>query len=329
MRVAYIGNFKPEHSTESHVATAWERQGHEVHRLQEDGDNTWPSLANVDLTVDLVLWTRTGWDWQAALGQSKAEVDAMQLQALARWRAQGIPSVGFHLDRWWGLDREGQVREEPFFRCDLVFTADGGHDREWAEAGVSHRWLPPGVSLAECERAYDPRDRRWPRHDVLWVGSWRSYHPEWVEWRKALVTALQRRYGPRRFGVYPRAGTSVRGKALTQLYGGAKVVVGDSCLAGGATAYWSDRIPESLGRGAFLLHPWVEGLDEHYQDGVHLACYEAGNVDDLLAKVEDYLHEDEGRERIREQGRAHVMAEHTYERRVEQIIETCQAEGLL
>ena len=40
-------------------------------------------------------------------------------------REKGRPIVAFHLDRWWDLNREHQIVDEPYFRCSLVVTADG------------------------------------------------------------------------------------------------------------------------------------------------------------------------------------------------------------
>lgn len=41
MLIGYCGNFKPSHSTETHLARTLEQAGHQVARLQED-----------DLTLD-------------------------------------------------------------------------------------------------------------------------------------------------------------------------------------------------------------------------------------------------------------------------------------
>ena len=309
------------------MAQAAERVGHQVVRLQENKTETWTDFGPYD-GLDFVLWTRTGWDWPHLTGWSWEEATARQRVLLNEMRQRGTPTVGFHLDRWWGLDREGQIDVEPFFRCDLVCTADGGHEAEWEAAGVNHVWLPPGVSLAECERTptVQPDFARTP---VVWVGSWQHYHPEWLPYRRELIRRLRQKYR-RQIGLYPKRGRGIRGQPLTDLYNSAKIVIGDSCLSGGATAYISDRIPETLGRGGFLIHPWVEGvMDELYTDGEHLATYTVGDWGQLFDKIDHYLEHDQERDEIRHAGRDHVMAHHTYERRVEQVIDICKQRGLL
>lgn len=317
MRVAYAGNFEPAHSTENEVAKALEACGHDVIRLQENQAETWAETA---FTVpDLFLWTRTGWDWPRATGWTWEEATERQRKRLDHLRRLGVPTAGIHLDRWWGLDREGQVDVEPFFRVNLLCTADGGHDEHWAAAGVNHRWLPPAVSEFECGGGTFNRRLA---SDVAFVGSWRGgYHAEWTH-RPELVGWLRSTYRGRcRFWGGP--GRSMRGRALRDLYASTKVNVGDSCLVGGATRYWSDRIPETVGRGGFLLHPYVEGIEEHFTDGVHLRLWPLGDWGELRRLIDYYLAHDDERRTIAAEGRRHVLEHHTYTVRVRQL------EGLL
>jgi len=312
MRVAYIGNFVPEHSTENHVRTAWLSHGHEVVRIQENNPEHWERLISQITDFDLVLWTSTR-DFALAIGYKR------QVMMLAAAQRAGVRTVGFHLDRWHGLDRETDLFHFPFFRCDTVITADGG--AEWEAYGINHRWLPPAVSLPETELGSFSGNLA---SEITFVGTWRGYHREW-EHRAYLIDWLKTTY-PRSVRFWPRPGQpAIRGKQLRDLYQSVKIVVGDSCLLGGATHYWSDRIPETVGRGAFLLHPNVEGLSEHFEIGTHLDTWDAGiapeNFDALYAKIEHYRKNPEAAAEIAAAGRAHVIEHHTYEVRVKQIIE--------
>lgn len=308
--VAYVGNFVPEHSTENHVRQAWINQGHTVIRIQEGDKFEYEALMSKMHAVDIVLWTRTG-DLAAKWGHAK------QLEMLNHAKSLGIPTVAFHLDRWWGLDREFLLIEEPFFQCEYVITADGGHQQDFANIGVNHFWLPPAVSLGET--GLGERQDRFTS-DLAFVGSWQpGYHKEWTH-RPQLVKWLQDNYKGR-IQFWPRPNEhSVRGKDLRDLYASVKVVVGDSCLVGNAHHYWSDRIPETLGRGGFLIHPYVEGLEEHFDTSKHLQTWDVGDWSRLKFKI-DYAfeHEDE-RVAIAEAGRAHVIEHHTYDVRVNQIL---------
>lgn len=323
MRVVYIGNFKPEHSTENHVYRALRNNGHDVVRLQEDDTNgaSFAEAEQLAATCDLILWTRTGWGWA-----DPESVHFLQRRMMRRARAVGTPVVGYHLDIWWGLKRESQVYTEPFFEVDLLCTADGGHDGHWHRAGINHQWMPPAVSEGEAQigTACDEY-----RSKIAFVGSHDgSYHPE-HDHRHVLVRWLRRNY-PNDCAFWPKPGHhAVRGMDLQDLYASVDVVVGDSCFAGqGLANYWSDRIPETLGRGGFLLHPDVPGLRDHFPPDV-LLTWEAGNWDQLRAKIKASLDDPESRSATTAAGRAHVLAHHTYEVRMRQLVEILNERHML
>lgn len=307
VRVAQVGNFGPPHSTENELRRALDALGVDVDCWQENEPGAFLRLADKVGRYDWVLWTRTGWDPPIPADEQNALLTAAA--------AAGVPTVGYHLDRWWGLGRQPQVFSEPFFSCSVMFTADGGHQQEFAAASVNHYWMPPGVSEFEC-RPGTPRPEF--ASDVAFVGSWRpGYHTEWKH-RPALIRWLERSGLDVNFWPQPGA-PAVRGDDLRDLYASVKVLIGDSCLAGDATHYWSDRIPETVGRGGFLLHPEVEGLAEHFTPGEHLDTWPLGDFDALGAKIAYYLDRDYERHRITEAGRAHVLASHTYTVRMRQV----------
>jgi FkbM family methyltransferase len=315
LRIAYVGNFRHSWCTEVHVAASLEQLGHEVLRWQED-QLDWafvPKAADAE-SVQLLVWTRT---WPAELATVVPQLDAL--------RQLGIPSVSYHLDRWWGLEREHQVHDQPFFHTDLVVSPDASP--RWADAGVNHLWLPPGVFGPECELV-DPNPRRWP-YDVVFVGSVPYPHPEWAPYRQQLLGAFRRAFGGR-FGVLPRKGQPVRGRDLQELYATVPVVLGDSCLAGETHRYWSDRVPETLGRGGLLIHPLVDGMDGWYSSGQrlpqHLLGYPQG---DFLAAVEQAkwaVDRADPTERIRDNGRELVAERDTYAHRLATVLAV--AEGI-
>jgi hypothetical protein len=104
-----------------------------------------------------------------------------------------------------------------------------------------------------------------------------SYHPEYP-FRGELLAFLKEVYGER-FKIFQ----GYRGQALNDLYASIRVVVGDSCF-GGVDRYWSDRIPETLGRGGFLIHPSTSGLTIP-----GLVTFEPGNLSQLQDRIDYYL----------------------------------------
>lgn len=307
MIVAYVGNFRHSWCTEIHVKASLEALGHRVVPLQED-QSSWATIPRVvkRQRCDMLLWTRT---W----GGDNAAAD----RGLQQLRDAGVPSVSFHLDRWWGLERQYQLDEEAFFRTDLVVTAERGRDEDWASKNITHRWLPPGVFHAECEPV-EPDHDRFP-HDVVFVGSHPYPHPGWEPARTAMLQSVEQLVGDR-LGVWPQNGKPLRGRDLQTLFASATIVIGDSCLMGDVTHYWSDRIPETLGRGGFLIHPAVEGLSDWYRDGVDLVTYPLGDYGTLVNLVADFLSADRARDDIAAHGRQTVLDRDTYVHRMTTVL---------
>lgn len=319
--VLQIGNFGPEHSTENHLRQALQTNGHDVIQIQENDLGAWEHGHMWSFGYDALLWTRTGWDWES-LGIDPAMQHARQALLLERCEQMGIPTIGYHLDRWWGLGREQEVIIEPFFRCSTVITADGGHDKEWADAGVNHLWLPPAVSEFECAPGvYD--DAYFS--EVAFIGSWMpGYHAEWQH-RPQLIEHLRSWYGPRVRFWPPEGQPAVRGRPLRDLYASTLVNIGDSCLVPNADGspverYWSDRVPETIGRGGLLIHPKVEGLDEAFEPGEDgLLMWHLGDWDGLRGLIQFALDRPDIAAKMREQGRARVLRDHTYTVRIRQV----------
>lgn len=321
LTVAYRGNFQPDlpagvtpWSTEHHVALSLEELGHHVVRVQEDQDS-WEDTVEAAEGADVFLWTQTygfahQWDRTNAI-------------AALEHLGEGMPTVGLHLDLWWGLERSHQVREEPFFQhTQFMVTADGDHDADWVEAGVHHHWSPPAVYGGEC---FPGTPRPQFRSDVAFVGSWRGgYHDAWWPQRKAMLDHLQRWYGLR-LKLWPRQ-HAIRGQALNDLYASTKVVVGDSCFASTSDRYVSDRPFETVGRGGFLIMPWIRGLAEMLIDGEHCRYYPPGDHVEMRRLIDHYLRHDDERERIRKAGQEHVAQEHTYARRLDDVLTTVLSE---
>lgn len=316
MKIAYIGNFEPRHSTENHVRLSLEHLGHEVLKIQENRTDL-NQLELVCNGADLVLYTRT---W----GLPGAEMLALW----ARLKERGIPTASYHLDLYRGLARTdlyerlaplgiSSPADDPFWKTEFCFTVDGDPDsaRWFASQGIQHYWMRAGVYHAECYRVAVPE-----KYPVLFVGS-HGYHPEWP-YRGQLIDFLAGTYG-NQFTLLPGNGNpAVRNHALNEAYGASRVVVGDSLVPGFThRKYWSDRVYETLGRGGMLVHPWIEGMEDEFTDCEHLVFYEFGRFDDLKARVDYYLQADEEREAIRAAGHELVRRRCTYLQRMEAILE--------
>ncbi len=293
------------HCTEVHLAATLESLGHKLTRVQEDslaGD----LLARVETKTDLVLWTRT---WP----------DFVTLRDLQTLRDVGIPTASYHLDLYVGIQRQDGLDRDPFWRTEHVFTPDG--DPRSAEVfrakGINHHYMPPGVYKPECIKGV-PRAEF--TSDVCFVGGGAGYHEADWPYRVQLVDWLRRNYGGR-FGKWGNPERTIRNRDLNDLYASVKVVVGDSLCKNGHERYWSDRVYETTGRGAFIIHPRIRGLEEEFEEGKEIIFYDYGNFDQLRELIDHYVADDHAREAIRDAGQERTRTTHTYTERLNEMLE--------
>lgn len=317
--VVYIGNFRPDHSTENDVRHALTELDVTVVPVQEDdwiaGRADVPPPDDVTDPI-MLLWTRT---WPAPRDRAT--------DAVAAWQTAGLPVVGYHLDVWWGLRRQTDIYTDPYFRSlDVFVSADGSPAaaRRYAAADVNHLWMPPAVSTRHPWHG-NRLPQKWPEF-VVFVGN-EQYHDEWPH-RTMMVQQLRKRYGHRFVSLPGRGRPAYRGQDLADIYATAAVVVGDSCFAGVRPRYWSDRIPETLARGGLLVHPDLD-FDGEYQAGAHLSTWNLGDWAGLFAEVDTLLEwNDEDRDSRRARARRHVSQHHTYTRRMTVLLEEVTGQWL-
>lgn len=340
IRVAYIGNFAHAHCTEVAVARALELNGCEVFRVQQEDAHDSRTFALDGEMPALVLYTRT---------HNHTALSDVWTSMWDRLADRGVVTASVHLDRFWDLPREHLIHDgDPLFTTQHVFTADGGNQERFAAAGVNHHWMPPAFDHDPTNVTAFGETERWLPHelppvnetiDVVFAGTGaRHYHPEYPE-RGKLIDALREKYqdGFVHVGLDGDR-PKVHGADLTRLYRSARVVVGDSCFANQghgekADRYWSDRVPETLGRGGVLVHAATAGLTgrtaedartgDHAFNASHFMPHDAGDFDSLRLMIDLLLANDSLRWFLRDHGRRHVLAEHTWEVRMRDVLGVC------
>lgn len=300
--IALLGNFEAPFSTENELGwTLEKRLSHRFTRIQENKVTAEEVVQKCrESAVQLLIYVHThGWDVQGDL-----------YWMLDQLRKSGIKTCSFHLDRFWGLNildqRQDRIGTHAFWRTDKVFTADGGNDERFAQLGISHQWMAPAVVERDCVFGKPSLQFNCP---VAFTGA-DGYHPEYP-FRPMLVNRLREMYGSN-FRVYQ----GIRQGPLNDLYATVRVLVGDSCFAG-ADRYWSDRVPETIGRGGFLIYPKTPGLEIP-----GLVTYEPQNIQDLVKKINYYIDDDHQAERIKLRNEAHefVKQNHTYTNRMQDLL---------
>lgn len=240
------------------------------------------------------------------------------------WRTleeRGTKTASVHLDVFWGLpEREQWIREgDPLFTTGLVLTADGGSDEKWEAAGVNHRWLPPGTDTRFVPPQAEPYEELAGK--IVFVGSSMGYHDLWPH-RMQMVAFARTHWGPRfvEFGNGTERGP-VRGAELARVYASDCIVIGDFCFAGRWGWQWSDRIPETLGRGGLLCVTHTPGLDFMYESGWDLLTWQAGDFEGLAEQIECIDQNPDQFQNIGAQGRKTVWARDTYRHRAKEILD--------
>ena len=302
-KIAFLGNFQVDYSSETHHAKSLESIGHTVVKLQER-QATAQEIYREASRCDLFIWVHThGWKTPGNTGMDVV---------LAKLNRHGIPTMTYHLDLWFGLRRQQDLEKDNFYKTIGHFFTVDKLMADWfnENTDVKGHFIPAGVYDKECYIHEDYNPNKF-EHDVIFVGS-KGYHPE-HPYRPQLIDYLKETYGKRFLHVGGDGDTgTVRGDKLNKIYANSKVAVGDSLNIGFNYPYYtSDRMFESTGRGGFTIYPRIKGLEDLFTDE-EIVLYEHGNLKDLDKKINYYLEHDEQRESIRMAGHNRTKTDHTY-----------------
>ena len=213
-KIAFLGNFRVDYTSETHHANTLESMGHKVIRLQESEAKS-EDILKSSIDCDLFIWIHThGWRTPG-----KYEMGQV-LRTLADYK---IPTMTYHLDLWFGLQRQKDLNNHPVYKYIGHFFTVDRQMADWFnnKTRVKGHYIPAGVYDKEC--LFKQVDLV---NDVIFVGS-KKYHPEW-QYRPELIDWLGDTYKDS-FKHYGNGGLpSIRGLKLNKLYWSTKIVVGDT-----------------------------------------------------------------------------------------------------
>lgn len=290
MKTIYIGSFTRLYDEEG-IARSFEHLGHEVVRYEERGFGHKEFDEIIKSDADLLVF-------------AKLKIHPpLRADLVSKFKGKTICYVP---DLYFGLSREHLVWNDPIFRADYVFTPDGGNDEKWKTYGVNHHCVRQGIFHEEVGKVSVNK-----RIDVVFVGALNEQFP----YRHKLIEFLRDNYDLKWFG--NGSDDEVRGEDLTILYNKTRIVIGDSVSS---PKYWSNRIYETIGRGGFIIHPIIEGLEEDYEPYKHFIPYNYGDFEGLKKKIDHYLTNPEECRQISEAGMKHTLENHTLLNRCQQIL---------
>lgn len=314
MKVLHVGTFTCPNA--EYISQALEAEGVSVTRVEESSV-TAADVVSMAKDHDWLLCEEgrlKGDHWSSKDGKNHIEGYFQKVIDEA-----GIPIVAWLTNIFMGVEpREIEVRHNPVFQADVVFSTDGGHEQAFKDAGVAHVPLRQGIDVLE---AYIANGDYPTKAQIGFIGS--VYENIWP-YRKKLVDWLSATYGDK-FEHFGQDG-KIRHDELNRLCATLKIVVGDSVRS---PRYWSNRIYEITGRGGFIIHPMTEGLDEEFTPYVHFVPYEYGDFKGLKEKIDHFLSHDAEREKIRLAGHEHCKAKHTYGHRVKEMLKVLKERGII
>lgn len=208
----------------------------------------------------------------------------------------GVPKLCYLIDTHLAPDlRIGIARHFNF-----TFLAQAGQVELFQRAGVPNvAWLP----LACCPELHNIEEG--PReYDVAYVG---RVQDDESDRRRMLLETIGARFPNSRIAqCWP--------EEMARVYARARIVVNAA-----VNRDVNMRVFEATASGALLITDEADGLDELFEEGVHYVKYrDDAELPELIGR---YLKDDAARERIARAGREHVLKHHTYERRMEQMLE--------
>ena len=203
---------------------------------------------------------------------------------------------------------------------DTLFLTAGGQADEFGALGVKRvLYLPDGA-----DPTLDRPGEAVPELacDVAYLGSGDPY-------RAAFLAEVAQRFQLRTFGTgWARwadavnwQGRSVTGDDFGRACASARIVLSVERAFQAETqvaSYTSNRIFRVIAAGGFYLGLGSAGARALLRDGEHCAYYD--DRDHALAQIERYLSDAAERERIRSAGRAFVLAHHTLDHRVHNLL---------
>jgi len=211
-----------------------------------------------------------------------------------------IPTVCFHPDTY--VFTERRIHWSSVFDHAAVFHP--GYKERFARAGHPGAFLLPHA----VRREFFDGDELRREFDIGWVGQTSGeFYKARAEWLPALATQFRTNDWSRPYTIYE----------VAKIYRQSRIVVNI-----GRDDFPQDanlRTFEALASGALLLTSLpTELTDLGFREGVHfVGCR---HPSEIAALVRRYLDDETARAKISQAARELIFAEHTYDRRVDQLL---------
>ena len=195
---------------------------------------------------------------------------------------------------------------------DIVFTVAHGDMEFYKNSGCqSVIWLPQAVDPTIHKKHPVEKDL-----DVVFVGN------KYGEFREPLFKELGRERIPLKIfgGNWKIAhGKPIPITEVSKVYSRSKVVLGMGELEKNDIDQFSNRVWIAMASGTCLVHKYVPSLEKLFKNGEHLVLWK--DKKDCIKRIQQVIIDKEKRERISRNANEVVMASHTYQQRVKEMLE--------
>lgn len=216
----------------------------------------------------------------------------------------------------WNISHPDKVDIDEYNQYNHVFIASelwAQHIQKQAQVTVE-----PLLQCTDPELFYPEFSSKY-QHELLFVGNSRKV------FRKILKDLLPTDkdlavYGTDWNWIIKRKyikGKHIPNQELRRAYSSCKILLNDHWEDMREKGFLSNRLFDGFASGAFIISDPVQGAGEVFADA--LVTYQ--DPDDLHSLVDHYLEQDPERKRKAARGREIVLGQHTFEKRVERILE--------
>jgi len=247
-------------------------------------------------------------------------INAGSLEALKATAARSV---------LWTTD--APIRFEPILSAapfyDYIFCQGTEAIELLSEAGIRNaHWLPMACDPHVHKKIrVSAEEQECYGNDIVFVG---SYHPNRAQILKGLADFDIAIWGPgweehcRESSLKTRIkGSHTPLDTWIKLYSASKIVLSIHFqeLENRLAVYQaSPRIFEAMACGAFVISDYQKDVFSLFKDGEHLVGFKT--LDELIKKINYYLHHPEAREKIANCGRQEVLKKHKYVNRLEKLL---------
>lgn len=220
-----------------------------------------------------------------------------------------------HINLMWNLYNPHIISKEEFEKYDFIFVAS-----KRCAGEIKNKVTKPVQPLLQCTDSesffpeYDPN----LEEDILFVGNTRGFFREIIkdilstDFDVSIYGAEWEDYIPNEY----IKGEFISNDELHKYYSSCKILLNDHLESMKDFDYLSNRLFDALACGTLIISDKVPSINLF--EG---AVITYDGVEDLNKKIEFYLDNDEERRLRAAHGRKIVLENHTFEKRVEQILD--------